>query len=202
MALPAVTLVTPEQYLAQERLSLDKHELVNGQVYAMAGASFAHIRIVANLSRHLGNLLADSTCEPCGNDLRVKVPETTMYTYPDVTVICGEPEFDDDQKDTLLNPVLIIEVLSPSTSSYDRGGKFSHYRKIESLQSYILIDQEWVGVEHYVRQGDQWILTAYEKRDEVLKIPTLGVELPLSEIYQRLTIPDGPPSLPVDPRDR
>lgn len=202
MALPAATLVTPEQYLAQERLSLDKHELVNGQVYAMAGASFVHVRIVANLSRHLGNLLSNTTCEPCGNDLRVKVPETVMYTYPDVTVICGEPIFDDIQKDTVINPLVIIEVLSPSTSNYDRGGKFFHYRKIESLQSYILVDQEYVGIEHFVRQGEQWVLTTYEKRHEVLQIPTLGIELPISNIYERLTVPEGPPPLQQDPRDR
>lgn len=153
--------LTPEEYLEQDRQAAIKSEYLAGEVLAMAGASEAHNLIVANVITELRTQLKKRLCKVYPGDLRVKVSQTGLYTYPDMTVVCGESQFDDQH--TLLNPTLIVEVLSPDTADYDRGGKFTHYRKLPSLQEYVLIAQDTPHIEHYVRQnGNQWLLSETE----------------------------------------
>ncbi|HYV06815.1 MAG TPA: Uma2 family endonuclease, partial [Blastocatellia bacterium] len=139
MASNPTTRYTPEEYLAYERASDTKHEYLNGEIFAMGGASSRHVLIVTNLVVELGSQVKGGPCLVYSTDLRVKVSPTGLYTYPDVIAVCNNPEFSDEQKDTLLNPVLIIEVLSDSTKDYDRGGKFEQYRTIISFAEYLLV---------------------------------------------------------------
>lgn len=177
---------TPEEYLAMERKSETKHELIDGQIYAMAGASLSHIRIVSNLTRHLGNCLVGKPCEPCPTDLKVRIPGTKNYVYPDVTVICGEPQLEDEHKDILLNPTVIFEVLSPSTAEYDRKTKFHFYRRIPSLRHYVMVTQDEMRVEHYVRSTNgKWVLTDLGKEDQ-LGFDDLEVSIAVADIYERV----------------
>ena len=140
------TLLTPEQYLARERQAEFKSEYYRGEMFAMAGALFPHNRAKENLARKIGNQLETGPCDVVSSDQRVKIPATGLYTYPDIVIYCGEPEFDDDA-DTLLNPVAIVEVLSESTEKYDRGIKSSHYRRVPSLLEYVLVAQDRMHVE-------------------------------------------------------
>lgn len=187
MAQPAPLFISAQEYLRRERLRQDgRAELVNGEIYAMAGASRRHNRIVSSLDVLLNLALKDTRCEALVADMRVKVSETGMYTYPDVVVTC-EPEFEDEHEDTLLNPVVIFEVLSPSTQNYDRGDKFAHYRRIPSLKHYVLVGSEEQVVDHYARKtADQWLLTSYRNPSDVLSLDPPGVRLSLEAIYQRL----------------
>lgn len=191
MALPAP--ISSEEYLAAERKAEIRHEFVNGVVYAMAGGSLFHSEIIANLISGLGQLLAGSGCRPLGSDLRVKVSATGMYTYPDVTVVCGKAILEDNHQDTLLNPVAIFEVLSPSTESYDRGAKFAHYRRVETLRTYVVITQDSAIVERHDRQDDgHWVLTECVGITSALELPTLGVSIPLAKIYANVDLEEGP----------
>ncbi len=153
MAINPEPEMTPEAYLAFEREQTDaKHEFLDGEIIPMAGASRQHIRIVANLVVSLGSQLRGPPCDVYPSDMRVKIPATGLYTYPDVVALCHEPRFEDDAVDTRLNPSVIIEVLSPSTEAYDRGIKFTHYRSIEDLQLYILVAQDKPQIEIFRRQ--------------------------------------------------
>ncbi|MCY2993196.1 MAG: Uma2 family endonuclease [Planctomycetota bacterium] len=182
--------VTPLEYLTRERRAETKSEYFRGEVFAMPGASRAHNLIVGNLVTALNLRLRDRECEAYPSDMRVKVSPTGLYTYPDVTVVCGEPEFEDAEVDTLLNPKVLVEVLSPSTADYDRGGKFTHYRRLPSLHEYVLISQDRPLVEHYVRQGpDEWLLTEQSSLQETLVLPSIQCQLPLSEIYLKVRFP-------------
>ena len=155
MSLPQrKTELTPEAYLAIERQAAYKSEYFNGEMFAMAGASPHHVLIVTNVASELRWQLKKRLCTVFSTDLRVKVSTTGLYTYPDVTVVCGQPQFDDEHQDTLLNPTLIVEVLSQSTKDSDRGEKFEQYRTLESLREYILIAQNRCHVEQFVRQPD------------------------------------------------
>lgn len=150
---------TPQQYLALERAAETKSEFFNGEIFAMAGASREHNLIATNVVRELSAQLKGRPCETYPGDMRVKVSETGLYTYPDVVVVCGEPRFEDEHGDTLLNPTLVVEVLSPSTEAYDRGEKSSHYRRLASLAEYVLIAQDRCHVERYARRPDGlWLL--------------------------------------------
>ena len=185
--------ITAAEYLAAERLSETKHEFFDGQVYAMSGASRSHNRICVNLITELVNRLKGGPCEPFGMDMRVKVDANGLYTYPDIIVVCGEALFEDDVLDTLLNPKIVIEVLSASTESYDRGRKFALYSDLEGLGDYILVAQDAVRVEHLTRlDKDNWHLTVYSKIEDVLLLPSVGCEIPLREIYGRVELPDTP----------
>lgn len=183
-------LLTPDEYLALDRASETKSEYLNGEVYAMVGASFAHVRIVANLVRRLGNQLEGSRCAAFASDLRLRVRPTGLYTYPDVIVACEPFEFADDQRDTLTNPVVLIEVLSESTQDYDRGGKFAHYRTLPSLREYLLFEQSRVHAEHFVRQADphRWLLTETDRVTDTLRLDAIGAELRLAEVYDGLDV--------------
>lgn len=181
--------LTPQEYLARERRAETKSEYLRGEVFAVAGASRKHNLVAGNVSRVLGDQLRESDCEVYQSDMRVKVSPTGLYTYPDVTVACGEPQFEDAEVDTLLNPKVVVEVLSRSTADYDRGGKFTHYRRLPSLQEYVLISQDRPLVEHYVRQGpDEWLLTEIRSLQETLVLPSLECRLPLSEIYLKVRL--------------
>ena len=177
-------LLTPEQYLASERAGDRKHEYCRGEVFAMVGASFEHVGIAANLVASLHGQLQGRPCRVFSSDLRVKVSQTGLYTYPDVGVVCDEPQFDDAYSDTLLNPRVIIEVLSASTESYDRGKKFAHYRTIESLTEYLLIAQDQPCVEQYIRQPtDDWLLHEATEPAETIHLPSIECDLKLSDVY-------------------
>jgi Uma2 family endonuclease len=183
--------ITPEEYLAMERQALTKSEYLRGEVYAMAGASYVHTTIASNTLVALAPQLKRRSCKVHGSDLRINVRATSFYAYPDIVVICGQPQFEDRQRDTLLNPSVIFEILSRSTEGYDRGEKFAHYRLLESLTDYVLVSQNRPLVEHYPRQQDEsWLLKSYDGLDAVLSLPSVGCELPLAEIYDGVEWPE------------
>ncbi|HAS52531.1 MAG TPA: hypothetical protein DCS21_12640 [Gammaproteobacteria bacterium] len=179
---------TPEEYLALERQADYKSEYVNGSIFAMAGASREHNQIAFNIAGELHHQLKNRPCLAYVNDLRVKVNATGLYTYPDMVALCSEPDFEDAGMDTLLNPSVIIEILSPSTEAYDRGDKFAHYRRLPSLMEYVLIAQDKVRVEHYQRQDQQWMLTEMDHLDNTLCLTSIHCELPLCEIYAKIRL--------------
>ncbi|MGA3015623.1 MAG: Uma2 family endonuclease [Bryobacteraceae bacterium] len=179
--------LTPEQYLEIERKAEFKSEYYQGEMFAMSGARFAHIQIVANAMRELGQQLRGRPCQPLSNDMRVRVTATGLYTYPDVVVVCGEPRFLDDTFDTLLNPTVIIEVLSESTEAYDRGQKFEQYRSLESLAEYMMISSQRVSVERYTRQPDgSWNFTAKASPEDSLDLKSVGCHLLLADLYEKI----------------
>jgi len=179
--------VVPEEYLAAERKAETKSEYFGGEVFATVGASRRHNLIAANIIRVLGNGLLDRPCNVYPSDMRVKVSATEKYTYPDVVVACEPEQFDDAENDTLLNPVVIIEVLSTSTEAYDRGKKFEQYQQIASLTEYILVAQEPYRIEQYVRQSDkEWRYSEYHDAEEMIKIRVIGCELALKEVYAKV----------------
>ena len=180
----ARTYLTPEEYIALERKATLKSEYLSGEIVAMSGASLAHNLITVNTVNHLYNQLVESGCRVFTGDMRVGIREGTSYFYPDVVVVCDEPRFEDNALDTLINPIVVIEVLSPSTEAYDRGEKSVRYRHLESLQEYILISQNQVHVEHYRRQGKQWILSEFSVLEDVLPLASIEAELPLRQIYR------------------
>ena len=183
----APTHLTPKTYLELERKAITKNEYVNGEIIAMAGASFAHNFITLDTVIYLSNQLLASECEVASTgDLRVKVSQTASYFYPDIVVVCGEPQAEDNTFDTLINPTLIVEVLSASTETYDRDEKFAHYRQIDTLQEYILISQDSVQVVQYRRQAPEWIPTAFQALEDVVPLVSIGCELPLQHIYRRV----------------
>ncbi|MGA9998395.1 MAG: Uma2 family endonuclease [Pyrinomonadaceae bacterium] len=184
------TFITPEEYLALERAAETKSEYFNGEVFAMVGASRKHNLIATNIIIELGRQLKGKPCETYTNDMRVKIPATGLYTYPDVVVVCGEPEFEDEHVDTLLNPTLLVEVLSRSTQSYDRIEKFGYYRTIESLAEYLLVAQDEYRVEQYVKQADKrWLLSDVRSLDSTVELASVLCVLPLTEVYDRVALP-------------
>ena len=185
-SLAAQTYLTPEEYIAWERKAPFKNEYLDGKIIAMSGASRAHNRITVDITIQLGNQLMASECEVFAGDMRVRPgPARSAYFYPDVVVVCDEPRFEDDTFDTLLNPLVVIEVLSPSTAAYDRGEKFERYKVLTSLQEYILISQDTVHIERYHRQGTQWHQDTFQDFDAVLPLSSIDCALPLRAIYRR-----------------
>jgi len=184
------TRYTPEQYLALERKAAFKSEYLDGCITAMSGARRAHNRIAGNIYRKISDQLENGPCEAFIGDLRVCVSPTGLYTYPDVIVVCGEAQFQDDEVDTLLNPTLIVEVLSPTTESYDRGAKFGHYRRLASLKEYVLVAQDQVLVERFIGQGDDWLLSAQDRLDDTLRLTSIDCSIRLREIYARVGLSD------------
>ena len=180
----ARTYLTPEEYIAAERKATLKSEYLSGEIVAMSGASDAHNLITMNVSAGLYNQLAERGCRVYASNMRVGIGAGVSYFYPDIAVTCDKPHFEDDAFDTLINPQVIVEVLSTSTESYDRGEKFARYRQLESLREYILISQDQVMVEHYLRQGTQWILSEFRALENVLSLTSIGAELSLNHIYR------------------
>ena len=180
----AQTYLTPEEYIASERKATLKSEYLSGEIVAMSGASNAHNLITMNTATQLYNQLVEGGCRVFSSDMRVGIGTGVSYFYPDIAVTCDKPRFEDDAFDTLVNPQVIIEVLSTSTAGYDRGEKFIRYRQLESLQEYILISQDQVHVEHYLRQGKQWVLSEFSALENVLPLASIGAELSLNQIYR------------------
>lgn len=185
----AESRLTPQEYLEIERASRVKHEFHAGRMYAMAGTSVTHNLIAGNIFGTLYAQLGGSECVPFVSDLRVKVDTIGSYVYPDVVVACGALQCEDHYGDTLLNPQVVIEVLSPSTEAYDLGEKFRQYREIASLQEYVLVSQEDYMVELFSRAADgRWMLSDARGLDARVALPSLGCELPLNRIYARVEI--------------
>jgi len=183
--------MTPEEYLEFERHSEIKHEYFDGEIFAMIGASVNHNRIGSNINRLLGNQLVNRPCDIFSNDMRVKIQRVKKYTYPDIAVVCGSLELEDQQFDTLLNPAVIIEILSKSTEAYDRGVKFQHYQLIPSLKEYILVTQHSCRIEKYVRGNNgRWLYSSHEGMNQTMTIESINCALPLSEIYSRVEFKD------------
>jgi Uma2 family endonuclease len=176
---------TPEEYLEFERRSAEKHDLFDGEIYMMSGASRRHNLIAGNLYAALHTQLRARQCEAYINDMRVRI-ERRNYVYPDVVVVCDPPHLEDDQLDTLLNPTLIGEVLSPTTEQYDRGRKSQAYRAVDSLREYVLVAQDRPYVERYVRQDAGWLLTEVTGLDATLTLDAIGCTLPLRDLYERV----------------
>jgi len=182
-------IYTPEAYLALEREAATKSEYVDGEIFAMAGASIVHTIIACNIAGELHRQLKGWPCTTHISDMRVKVGSTKMYTYPDVVVVCGTARCEDGKADTLLNPTVIVEVLSPSTEGYDRGAKFAHYRRLESLQEYLLVAQDEVHLEHYVRQTDgRWLLSEANRLGDEIHLPAIDCRLSLAEVYDKTEV--------------
>ena len=185
------TLMTEAEYLAHERASEMRHEFWRGELFAMAGASEGHNLASGNLFVAVQLALRDKPCRAYTHDMRVFASQSRAYVYPDIVVACPPIEFKDEKRDTLLNPQVVVEVLSPSTESYDRGKKFDLYRQSESLRQYVLIAQDEPRVMSYIRQSDgvAWLLTPLAGLNAVLDFPTLGLSVPLSEIYRNVEFP-------------
>jgi Uma2 family endonuclease len=194
MSTAPVRKYTPEEYLALERAAQQKSEYFRGEIFAMAGATLAHVLIVKNLSRRLDEAFEKSACLVLPTDMRVKC-STGLYTYPDVAIACGQPQFEDARKDTLLSPTCIIEVLSPSTEAYDRGKKFEHYRSIESLQEYVLIAQDRAAVETFVRPQTPaaWTWVVQNALDESLVLRSCNATIRIADVYAGVDFP--PPTI-------
>ncbi len=187
MSSQPTTYLTPEEYLALERKAEFKSEYIDGEIVAMTGASRKHNLVVVNLTGEISQQLRGRSCEAYSNDMRVRVPSTRLYTYPDVIVVCGEPQFEDQEFDTLLNPTVIVEVLSESTELYDRGKKFSFYRTIESLAEYLLVAQDECRIEQFVRQADGgWLLSEHRATEDTVKLTSIQCSLELREVYDKV----------------
>lgn len=184
------TLITPAEYLAIERKAQVRSEYINGEMVAMTGATRNHNLITINLAREISQQLKGKSCEAYPVDMRVRIPSSDIYTYPDLVAVCGEPDFEDDTFDTLTNPTLIIEVLSDSTESYDRGMKSKYYRRIPSLEEYVLVAQDEYMVEQHVRQpGGRWLISESRSIRDRIVLACIGCALSLEEVYDKVKLP-------------
>lgn len=184
MSQPAIKYITESEYLSYEREATERHEYYKGEIFAMSGASFKHNIIEDNLRVLLGSFLKGTKCRSFGSNLRIHIPKNTLYTYPDILIVWDEPKFVDNEFDTLLNPSVIIEILSPSTANYDRGAKFDLYREIDSLQEYILIDSTATHFVNYVKNANAtWTLSESKNLNDNFFITTIGLQISLSEVY-------------------
>lgn len=190
---PNRTKMSEDEFLAIERKAETKSEFHDGEMYAMSGAQRSHILITGNLLVAIHAQLRGRDCEVYSNDMRVHIKETGSYTYPDIVSVCGEPRFHDDKFDTLLNPVLIIEVLSPSTEKFDRGRKFDHYSRVASLKEYVLVSQDQMQVDRYSRQDESmgWFFRRFRRPDEIVELESIGCAIPLSAIYERVELTEA-----------
>lgn len=192
LARPIRTRTTPEEYLRYEYEAQERHEYRDGEVTAMAGSTPPHSLIIANLIREAGNALRGKPCHVYDSNLRVRSIRRSLYTYPDATVICGEPQFDslDKRRQTVINPRLVIEVLSPSSEGDDRGEKFARYSGIDSLQEYVLVSQVTPKVETFLRQeGGAWLYYSFEGLEAVAKLRSIEVDLSLAEVFAGVEFP-------------
>ncbi|MBP6432694.1 MAG: Uma2 family endonuclease [Ferruginibacter sp.] len=185
---PKYNYFTAEEYLAEERAALDKHEYYQGEIFAMSGASVNHNKLNFNLTLAFGNKLKGKGCQPYGSDLRIHIPKNTLYTYPDISVFCGDPNLTDNHFDTATNPTLIIEILSKSTRDYDLGGKFKLYRDIESLQAYLVVDSLSMYAELHTKQGNhKWQLQEFNNSNDIIPIDCLQINISIKDIYENIS---------------
>lgn len=193
MSLQARRRFTPEEYLTLERKAEYKSEYYDGEIFAMLGANEKHNLIAGNIFASLHAQFRNRPCRAYTSDMRVKVRPGNMYSYPDVIAVCGQPQFDDEYKDHLVNPTVIVEVLSSSTEAYDRGDKALRYRQLASIQEYLLVSQEEPHVEHYVRQPDnQWLLTETSDLGVTVQLASIDCTLTLAEIYDKVEFDAAP----------
>jgi Uma2 family endonuclease len=196
----------PAEYLAIEVASERRHEFYAGEMFAMGGGSYWHNLVKDNLAHSIRNCLADRRCTVLTSDQRVKVDATGLYTYPDVVVFCGQPVFEDDVHYSATNPLVLAEVLSDSTERYDRGVKFGHYRRLPSVEEYLLLAQDRISVERYRRQstadGGAWILTAVTDPAGAVEIESLGISVPVAEIYADVDFPPAAAQAESPPAER
>ncbi|MCI0421816.1 MAG: Uma2 family endonuclease [Acidobacteria bacterium] len=186
--------VTPEQYLALDRKAEGKSEYYDGELFLMTGASRRHNLIVLNVGSELRAQLKSRQCEVYPSDMRVRIPNHTRYVYPDISVVCATPNFEDDQDDILLNPTVVIEVLSASTEAYDRGRKFDDYRRIPSLQEYLLIAQdERRALLNSRRLDGQWLLSEASQPDDIIDLVSISCRLSFTEIYSKVNVDQPSP---------
>ncbi len=178
---------TAQEYLAMEEVAPYKSEYCRGEIFALSGGTWDHSVATSNLNRELGNALSGTSCRVVNGDLRIHVKSEELYTYPDVAVVCGKPRFLERRTDTILNPTLIVEVLSPSTRDYDRGAKFGLYRGIASLQEYVLVDSEKARVECFRRRETGWMLAAFDGVEAEAQFESLECIVPLQRIYEGVT---------------
>ena len=179
--------ITPEEYLEAERQAEFRSEYLDGQVYSMAGTSRVHNRITKNIWDSLDDQLVVGPCEVFAIDLKVRVATAGPYFYPDLVVVCGDPQMQDPHDDVIVNPKVVIEILSPSTESYDRGKKFQAYARHGSLSAYVLVAQDHIQVDLYLRQPNgHWDFTSISDADGVVEILTIGVRLKIADIYYRV----------------
>jgi len=179
---------TIEEYLEMERASNEKHEYYQGEIFTMSGASPGHIIIFRNLYGDLAYRSKRKPCRPYGNDMRIYIPENTLFTYPDISIFCNEIHYYDKEKDSAIGPTGLIEILSPSTRRYDRGRKFDLYQQIPSLKEYILVDSQTVHVQLFHPCGDgHWGLREYKQLDDKIEVDVIGIDLLLADIYDGTT---------------
>ena len=188
---------TPEEYLAIEREAEFRHEYIDGEIFEMAGESLSHSRVCANLAREAGNALKGRPCEPLSPNMKVRTSTASLFAYPDMTIVCGQPLFHDSKKDVLINPQVIFEVLSPSTETYDRTTKFRKYQMgNETLTDYVLVSQDKPFVEHFSKQADgNWLYRSFAEITETMRIESIDCAFNLREIYERVEFEAGEDSM-------
>ena len=181
-----------EEYFELEKSRNEKFEFWDGNVWSMSGASFAHNQIVMNLSLEIGSKVRENGCHAFPSDMRIKVPSYSHYRYPDLTALCGKPEIEQiGGIEMLVNPQLIVEVLSDSTEAFDRGDKFSYYKSIESFSEYLLVAQHRIHVSQFIRHGDGfWINFEFNDLDDLVELKSVSCSLPLLSIYRDVSFPD------------
>ncbi len=193
MSAHAQPRLTDEEYLALERKAEFRNQFYDGIMYAMSGGSPTHAFVISAMAREFGNAFKKRPCRVASSDFRVRVSRGGLYTYPDIVVVCDEPKYSDDQKDTLVNPTLLIEVLSPSTEAYDRGFKTEQYRKIESLREYALVSQSRPHIEVFRRQASgDWLMSESTGVDASCRFDSVDCTIPLAEIYDKITFEEVP----------
>lgn len=181
---PNYAYISPEDYLEGERVSLIKHEYIRGEVYAMAGASKAHVTIAGNLFAMLRSHLRGRGCIPYMADMKVQIEAASIYYYPDVTVTCDERDNSSSDEDFIRYPCLVVEVLSPKTAAFDRGDKFADYRTIDTLEDYVLINQERMSVEYFQRNSEGlWVLHPYSQGEEIY-LASVDFHCPIEALYE------------------
>ena len=176
---------TIEEYLEMENGATEKHEYYKGEIFAMSGAKHQHNLVIRNMYKTLLNKLDGKPCQPFGSDSRIHIQKNTLFTYPDISVVCGDPQFLNDDEWNLLNPTVIIEVLSPSTKNYDRGDKFNLYRDIPTLKEYILVDTDTIGIEAFsINAQGRWVLKEYKNISDTLSMRSIKISVKLEVIYE------------------
>lgn len=187
MSTQPVAFLSPERYLEIERTAEFRSEYINGEMFAMAGGSRNHAWIVSNALSRLSEQLRGKACGASASDLRLYSHRSRIFTYPDIVVTCGPDQFLDNRRDTIVDATLIVEVLSPSTKSYDRGEKFVFYRSLPSFSEYLLVAQDTILAEHYVRQSDgAWLLREFTSPNNVIELTSIGCRLQLDSLYERV----------------